>query len=236
MVGYGRWEIRWCTPRTPRTTLGGRFLPPRVLTSSLNVHWGTDLVAMDWIHFWKKIWGSSLFLRDKICLWHVLNHGYFHHLQARIWGVHPGTCPCCNSLPESIDHLFFGCRNLRCRWATLAVILAGTSLAPVFSHNSLWEIIRSGVVRAKCSPIPIVLILDMLQCIWSERNAIQYRCNCLQLPIRVLLHQSVNHVKALIDMCNSKKRQRVWTLELQFLELAANPPCNLNSLYVRHPL
>lgn len=123
-----------------------------------------------------------------------------------------------------IDHLFYGYHNLHCRWATLVVIFTGSSLAFVFCHDNLWEIIHKGILRSCRSPIPLVIIIDFLQSIWLERNEIRYRDNRLQLPIHTLLPQSVTHVKALMEACHSVKNLWIWESELSVLKLAANPP------------
>lgn len=166
----------------------------------LNAHWLVNLIVVDWIHFWKKLWGSSAFYRDKVYLQRVLNHGYLHHRMACIWGVHFGLCPCYSSQPKTIDHLFFGCRDLHNRWATLAVIFVGSTLALVFYHNNLWGIIHFGILRSCRSPILLVIIIDMLHNIWLERNTIHYKASTSQLPIHTLLQQSVKHVNALMDV------------------------------------
>lgn len=121
---------------------------PRTDFTKLNYRWQVDMDAVSWIRFWKHLWGSMLFYRDKIYVWRVLNHGYFHHKRAYIWGIHSGICPCCSSQSESINHLFFGCRKLRRRWATLVVLFAGSPLASVSRQNSLWGIIKVGILSA----------------------------------------------------------------------------------------
>lgn len=164
-VGCGNWTIKLFTIGNSRTTLGEKILPPPTRISSLWTPVGEPtLLLLIGFTFGRKFWGSIIFVRDKICLWCIVNHDYFHHLRAQIWGVHSGTCPYCNSLPESINHMFFNCCNLKWRWDTLAVMLAGSPLARVFAHDSLWGIICLGVLRAKRNPIPLV---------WKECNSIQ---------------------------------------------------------------
>lgn len=187
----------------------------------LNARWSANLASTDWICFWKMVWGSMTFYR--VCIRRVMNHGYFHHLQAWIWRVHSSLYPC-NSQPESIIHMFYECWNLRRRWATLAVVFVGSPFAPVFCQDTLWGIIHFGALRARRSPIPLVIIVDLLHDIWTEQNAIRYRGDQSQLPIRQLLYHSLTHVKALIEICKSDKKKRRWELELCYLELAANPP------------
>lgn len=172
--------------------------------------------------------GTLSFYCDKITIWRILNHGFFHQKIALIWKVHNGLCPCCSTHLETIDHLFFGCRNLFRRWATIAVILAGTSFAPVFCKDSPWGIIYIGVLRARRSPIPFTIIVDMIQSIWRECNKIRYRGAQSQIPIRRLLGQSVIHGRAILETCSSVRKRRRWDEDLQVLERAANLPDHLH--------
>lgn len=128
----------------------------------LNCRWRVNFDVGNWIRFWKKLWGSPTMYKDKVILWHVLNHGYFHQKRAMIWRVHNGICPCCNLQPKTIEHLFFGCKNLKCRWATIAILLSRNSLAQVFYHGSLWSIIHARVMRARRSPVWLLVIVEMV--------------------------------------------------------------------------
>lgn len=121
----------------PNLTWNRLIVSPRTDFAKLNYRWNVDSPEAVWIHFWKCLKGSLSFHIDKIIIWRVLHHGYFHHRRARIWGVHSRACPCCNVGIELITHLFFGCRNLQRRWATIAVLFAGSPLAHVFCHDSL---------------------------------------------------------------------------------------------------
>lgn len=129
--------------------------------------------------------------------------------------------------------MFFGYRNLRRCWATLAVLFAGAPFAHVFVQDFLWGIIHLGGLRARRSPIPIIIILDLLQSMWNEWNNIHYRGNRAQMPIRQLLRLSITHVKALMDTCTSVKKRKKWDSELHFLDLAANMPRYQNQIYDR---
>lgn len=42
--------------------------------------------------FLEKSLGFSSFYYDKITIWHVLSHGFFHHHRAMIWGVNTSIC------------------------------------------------------------------------------------------------------------------------------------------------
>lgn len=92
----------------------------------------------------------------------------------------------------------------------------------------LWNIIQVGVLRSRRSHVPLVIIVDMLQYIWTERNDICYRGSNSQLPITLLLKRAVLHVQAVMALCSSGKKLRIWRRELVFLEMAANPETNLN--------
>lgn len=165
-----------------------------------------------------------MFYRDKILIWRVLNHGFFHDRRAMIWGVHTSLCPCYNLHQESIEHLFYSCFNLHRRWATIAVHLSGSHLGTIFCKDSLWSIIHAGVLRSRRSPVPLVIILEMLQCTWRERNDVRYRGSSLQVPIRQLLLQVTIHAKELMSLCHNAKKLCIWRKDIDTLVMAANQP------------
>lgn len=174
----------WClTNKQWRLTL----LTPRTNFEQLNRRWDVNFFANTWICLWKKLHGYRTLHQDKIVLWQILNHGFFTYRCAQTWGVNLDACPCCNNQIEMTSHLFFECRNLRRKWATIAVTLVGTGLEVCFTLNSLWEIIKGSIVRACCSPIPIIIVVEMLNNIWRERNRCSYNNDHSQIPIRHLL-------------------------------------------------
>lgn len=106
--------------------------------SQSNRRWQVNWTVGQWMSCWKKLWGSPLFHRDKILLWRVINHGLFHNRRALLWGMNDGLCPRCRMHEETINHLFFECRSVCWRWATVAIFM-GTRLAPSFMKNSLGD-------------------------------------------------------------------------------------------------
>lgn len=55
---------------------------------------------------------------------------------------------------ETINHMFFERKWVCMRWATIAVCLMGSHLAPSFTKNFLGEILYVGISRAKQSLVP----------------------------------------------------------------------------------
>lgn len=106
----------------------------------------------------------------------------------------------------------------------IAVLFAGTKLAPIFTKDSLWSIIHVGVITSRRSPISLIVIVDMLQSTWQEWNEVWYRGNRMQLPIRQLLRLLVPHAQALIDSCSNVKKSRMWNVDLEILIRVANLP------------
>lgn len=87
-------------------------------------------------------------------------------------------------------------------------------------------------MRAKRSPVPLIIIAEMVKVTWNERNGIRYRGTRSQLPIRHVLGLAVRQVKALLVNCMSNKKRRLWESELKILEVAAKPPVLANPQYV----
>lgn len=78
---------------------------PKTCFVKLNRRWRVNFDAKNWIRFWKKLWGLLTVYKDKVILWHVLNHGFFHHWRAMIWGVRTSICPSCNLKQSNISFL-----------------------------------------------------------------------------------------------------------------------------------
>lgn len=200
------------------------LISPHSDFTQLNQWWHIDYSHNTWIRLWKKVWGCRVFHHDMILLWRIFNHGLFTHRRAQVRGVNNGVCPCCFGAIETINHLFFGCRNVRHRWGTLGVLLTSIGLERVFTGNSLWEILKSGVMRARRIPLPLIILAEMVSSIWCERNMICYRGSCTQIPLFRLLLLAANHSKALMNMCNNAKNHRLWVKELESLYMATNQP------------
>lgn len=81
-----------------------------------------------------------------------------------------------------------------------------------------------GILRSRRSPVPLIIIVEMLGSIWNERNDARYRGLSAQIPIPWLLQKVVFHVKALLETCHSNKKRRIWEKELDMLTQAANLP------------
>lgn len=94
----------------------------------------------------------------------------------------------------------------------------------LFMKNSMWEFLKGGVMCASRTPIPIIIMVETLSCIWHECNNIRYNRVRSQVPIWKILQNTVGHVKALMDLCSSDKKQHRWNKDLKLLEKAAQPP------------
>lgn len=134
-----------------------------------------------------KMWGSLTYQRDKVLLWRVLTYGFYHNRRGQLWGVCDGICPRCRLHIETIDHLFFECHSVRIRWENIGVCLMGTWLALPFTKSTLGEILYTGIMRAQRSPLPLVIIMEMIASIWRERNVVQFCGDRLQVPISRVL-------------------------------------------------
>lgn len=78
----------------------------------------------------------------------------------------------------------------------------------------------------------MIVIVNMLQNIWKERNTIRYQGNKAQLPIWRLLELSVTYVIALIEVYHSVKKKRRLLLDLDVLKRASTRPYFTQSGYV----
>lgn len=192
--------------------------------SQLNRRWRVNLTAEQWVSIWKRLCSSLTLHKDWILIWQVLNHGFFHNKRARTWGMNDGICPCCHNQVETIEHMFFECRFVRRRWATIAVCLMGSRLAPPFTKGTLGEIIYARIWQAKRNPVPLVIIVEMVASIWRERNTISFRGDRSQIPISHLLRVAEDHGRALMMTSESERKRRMWERDLATLHEAANLP------------
>lgn len=150
---------------------------------------------------WKKVRGSQTFHHDRIIIWRVLNHRFFTNKGARLWGVNDGVCPRCKAHEETMEHMFFQCNSVHRRWATIAVWLMGSRLAPNFAKQSLREILYTGITRAQRNLVPLVIIVEMLASIWREHNFVTFRGDRSQIPIQRVLQTVETHCRALTETC-----------------------------------
>lgn len=74
---------------------------------------------------------------------------------------------------EMIDHLFFECQNIKCRWREIKLIIEGLNLGYVI-QEMIFVTIAQAIWQSKRRLTMIIMIAEICNTIWMERNVIVY--------------------------------------------------------------
>lgn len=119
--------------------------------------------------------------------------------------------------------MFFECRSVMRRWATIAVYLMGTQMAIPFMKGTLGEFVYAEIMRALHNPMSMVIIIEIIASIfWRERNA----CNSVGRDRKFLSLGCLLWLKLMEEplwtIVSGHKRQK-WAEEISILNEAVNP-------------
>lgn len=79
------------------------------------------------------------------------------------------------------EHLFFSCCKVNERWKEVHNLLQGAP-ALMVNHHCLFKAITSAIHRHKCQPGPLILVRELCNSIWKERNEATYSNFLSRLP------------------------------------------------------
>lgn len=155
---------------------------PQTDFEQVNRRWLISYSPNTWVWLWKKLWRRKIFHQDKIVIWRLLDHGFFTHRHAEVWGFNFGLCPCCSNVVETINHLFHGCTNICCSWDTLGMHLVGTG----------WRISSCRIPYGKSSrEVSCILTITPYPSFWLLRCLIVSRGREKTSVIRELVVRSL---------------------------------------------
>ncbi|KAL3692018.1 hypothetical protein R1sor_005669 [Riccia sorocarpa] len=97
--------------------------PASNMRAKLNVSWGLNWDTERWAEVWKRLWKASLFPRDKLWIWKILNKGFFTAERGAAMGVMEPSCGRCENGTENIEHLFRQCQTVDNTWQDIATLL-----------------------------------------------------------------------------------------------------------------
>ncbi|KAL3690555.1 hypothetical protein R1sor_016864 [Riccia sorocarpa] len=85
------------------------IIPPYQLRMKANASWGMNWDTRKWETLWKGVWQGSMFPRDKMWVWRILNKAFFTLERGATIGVTTAICKSCQQATENVDHLFLRC-------------------------------------------------------------------------------------------------------------------------------
>ncbi|KAL3679073.1 hypothetical protein R1sor_022029 [Riccia sorocarpa] len=103
------------------------LIPPYNIRQKGNASWGVSWDTQKWTSMWKGVWQTSLFPRDKIWWWRILNKGLFTMERAYSMVVAEASCKVCGRATENTDHLFLRCDILTATWRSLKTLYYTTT-------------------------------------------------------------------------------------------------------------
>lgn len=72
---------------------------------------------------------------------------------------------------ENIVHLFYSCSKVRSRWEEIKTLLRNTNTLNK-PQGTLFEFIQTAIMLSERNPGPLVLITEICEALWKERNAL----------------------------------------------------------------
>ncbi|XP_039170377.1 uncharacterized protein LOC120294385 [Eucalyptus grandis] len=180
--------------------------------------WETIRLKKDLVPWFAFIWSNAIIPRYQFNLWLMAKNRLPTQVRLLSYGrIESATCAFCNSRPDSLDHLFFGCRIS----ASLAFFWAARCNLPwqnrSWSDNLQWAMkFLSGKEFHHC--IARFSFGALCHMIWKKRNGILFREETLVVPALKNHLIKVVKNKALIftnvaDTTRHRRFQRNWGVD-----------------------
>lgn len=104
---------------------------------ALHCCWSTIEHRIAWTSLWKSLWMGWGLPGARLIAWRILHHSYFTNARGARWNVTQDICLVCNLPRESIQHLFFECKAVSCRWRDVATVVRHSPLQSL-AHETLF--------------------------------------------------------------------------------------------------
>lgn len=111
--------------------------------------------------------------KPRMILWRITQYGFFTNSRALRWLVSDGICMRCGIHVEMIEHLFFDYHNAKRKWREIKRMTKGSNLSYVI-QNIFFVTIAQVIRRSKRKPSVIIMIGEVCNMIWLERNVFVY--------------------------------------------------------------
>lgn len=158
-----------------------------------------------WSHLCKGWTSPSV----NLFLWKVINADFFTNSCALKWKVNDRRCTGCQVNTETIEHMFYDCTRLRPRWLQLEHLVDGTSTNKAAGWSFFGKL-DTTIRSQKRNPGFLLLIHEMIKCLWNERNQRAFQANATRFPLHFILHSTATSIHAILHRTRGVKRPDVF--------------------------
>lgn len=187
--------------------------------NKLNRKWQVQNTRQDWERLWKQLWGGWTFPKVRFFMWKLIHHGFFTNSKALKWGVADGICPRCRVERETLNHLFFECIHVKPRWTLLGRITRGSKFIELQVDDPL-TLITNAIRKQKRQPGRVILLMEICNSFWQERNQANFHNSRSKIPIRTILANTHFHLDTMIvSVTSRRKHQCLITTQMELMTL-----------------
>lgn len=93
--------------------------------------------------------------------------------------------------------------------------------------DTLYDSVHQAITTHKRNPGPLVLLMELWESTWKERNAHIYSSFLGRLPSWVILKSTADHLKAMLEDNRSRRKARQLQQNVDELEFILKPWANL---------
>ncbi|KAL3690974.1 hypothetical protein R1sor_004625 [Riccia sorocarpa] len=175
------------------------------LSSKLNGWWNLLSSPEDWSRRWKALWSGHFFMRQKLWVWWILQHGFPTLERAKKWGVFEGFCLFCLRELETTEHMFWFCPSLRQRTSWIGNLILGDRCG----HPTLIQILDECLRDHKRAPAKFFLLVAHSKACWKERNLLTFEGKRSRQSQSVILAEIEAQGKAFCFNLRGEKREQL---------------------------
>ncbi|KAL3681393.1 hypothetical protein R1sor_024349 [Riccia sorocarpa] len=172
----------------------------------LSKKWPEDHPGLSWKEKWTALWSQGGSTRTKLWIWRVLRRAFFTGERAYKMQVSTELCHSCHVEMESVNHLFWTCREARTNWDRLRQ-LAFHGDASFRVKPSLLATIDEALERKKKGSPLIYILVAIMQLRWQDRNHLQFKGRRRSSPLIAALQLARYEVEASF---NDKSKEQRW--------------------------
>ncbi|KAL3693350.1 hypothetical protein R1sor_007001 [Riccia sorocarpa] len=163
------------------------IIPPYQLRMKANASWGMNWDTRKWETLWKGVWQGSLFPRDKMWIWRILNKAFFTVERGATIGVTTAICKSCQQATENVDHMFLRCPHSIHTWGYLSDEIQQVT-GRRMRDTSLPELLED-VLDPRNLAAAILFVVSS-RSIWKHRCKLVYEGKNEQVLVKVIVREA----------------------------------------------
>jgi ribonuclease HI len=163
-------------PRTSTPAITDKIIWPYTSTGEFQVRKAYTLLQHDipngsgtLHHNWKLLWKLKLPHKILTFTWKILHHALPLKTELNKRGINcANTCSLCNSITETMEHIFLQCSFARAVWLGVNITTASINANNIAVDHWIQNMINGPNGDSNT----LELVLTTLWCIWSQRNKV----------------------------------------------------------------